>query len=263
MSKINEEHIEKFVAFPELLTKKQKELIEQSIGESDEVKELANWFEEFYYDLDELETNIIKLQPVNFKSNTNDKNLVLAARSSADSEKVSIETVATFASEKDEILLRLLYFNDENEYQFHLLRDFEPADTEISILSIQECDLDFIIDQSRHVNFSSDKEKIAHLNWGQANIALRFPIAEYTISAKEIDELTESEYLERQNLKIYRNSKSLSIRIIRDPSETSREISRMIIQNESGNYRIFRLKKGQEINFQHPDSTSLRIWLFK
>ena len=72
MKHISESHIERFVRFPETFTSSEKEVIRREMLANPELKAMAEWFTEFYDELDFLVRNrpsdgIIELIPIEQK----------------------------------------------------------------------------------------------------------------------------------------------------------------------------------------------------
>lgn len=265
MKHITEEHIEKFVRYPELLSKDEKNAIKEVIGQSRELRQLAQWFEDFYADLDELDRkhgdHVVSLQPIDYKSaqGSPHNQLIFAAKSDVKQEEGLLETLATFASEEQQIIVRILRDNGKEQYQIHLLYEEEPNENEMNILTLIDRDIDFIIDSSRHVSFPLD-EQWEDIDWQKVSLSLRKPLTYRKISKEYLsDDCLDLLLIEGISVRLHQTDSVLKIK--KDPL-ISKECSRVVIKGKNMGCRLFRFREDHKLKVSLSQLEPVSVWFF-
>ena len=264
---ITEDHIEKFVRFPELLSKSEKEKIRKAITESPELQELANWFRNFYDDLDKVrdakKRHVISLTPFEHSSAQNSKPspLILAAKSNKRN-KDPLETIATFVSEEEQTVVRVLYKHNSEEYQIHLLRNEEPKEDELFILSIDEI-ADFVIDSSRHISFASNTD-LDSIDWDNTSLSLRSPVENFKLTPKRHGNKNSDKSLLKNGFHIEQNVSDKITEIKIRKSTSTEGVNRLVTKNEGDSYEIFLFGLDNTVQISLEEGQqNVSCWLFE
>ncbi len=135
-----------YIRYRDKLTQSEIEWIEKSLSEHEELESLANWFSLLYKHVDRFKPvdhirwssrpRSIELLPMPIKERSGLNRFVLAAQS-ASPRKSYIESLKTFASEKDETLLRILKMEEKGIARFHLLSE-HLSDEEVALVYIPD-----------------------------------------------------------------------------------------------------------------------------
>nr|BDD47194.1 hypothetical protein 5 [Balneolaceae bacterium] len=267
MDKITEEHIEKFVRFPDSLTQTEKKEVRKAISNSQELQDLANWFRSFYKELDDIgkagKKHVISLVPFQHHSDTNAKHhpLILAAKSKK-RKRDSLETLATFVSKEERTVVRVLYKHSEEKYQIHLIREGEPEEDELFILSVNGI-TDFVIDKRRHITFDSSS-KLDAIDWENITLSLRSPIGFFKLGSQELNKEIFGKPLLKNGFQIEQKKDDQSNSIMVKKSVSTKEITRILIERESAEYEIyhFGLENSLQISFERGQQ-DVNCWVFE
>jgi hypothetical protein len=130
-------------------------------------------------------SNIIELKPYHAQADVSalgaDGVLVLAAQSIADQEG-SVITVATYASEQRNTLVRVLHNRDSDAYSLYVLSDDQ---------SLREYVIIAVRDSTQQMHFAATggdgvaEMKIpSSVEWGKASLVLLTPLASFNLSEK-------------------------------------------------------------------------------
>lgn len=267
MENISEDHIERYVRFPDTLTAEQKDQITKAITENTELRELADWFKDFYEELDsltakEVTKSVIPLYPIEKKENQgNPRHLIFAAMTKAP-QKSSMETIATLASEEDQTVARILRNHDRNEYKVHLIRNEQPVENERTIFTIEELNMDLVIDQSRHLSFEAGT-KLNELDWQRSSFSLRLPLGACKIDKNDLNNsrLEKTVQIGEQHVSIRWEEGLLKFNI-HQPAKRKNEISRLIISDKSTS-KLIRLNGGSDYSIPIGYFESLAVQFYK
>lgn len=171
MDTISELDIERFVRFPNELSEEEFRRIKVYLAEHEEAKAIADWFKNFYSELDHLDRpSIIKLHYFKAKAQPRGP-LVLAADSG--SPEVELATRATFSSEENGTLVRILEDTRKHQYQIHVLSKFLKQDERV-IINIDQQPLDIVTDRGGKIK-NIEQKVMSDINWRHASVVLRLP----------------------------------------------------------------------------------------
>jgi len=266
---ISEEDIERFVRFPDTLTEDERNRIQSAIADNKELRQLADWFAGFYEELDALaptasRNTLIPLRPIGKgQAGSGAKSpLVLAAMSS--SPKVGrVETVATLASEEDQTVARVLRNRKEREYKIHLIRSEQPADDEQTIFTIEDLNMDMVLDRSRHLAVKGNP-RLDELDWEQSAFNLRMALGKYEFGEPEIKEEGFSENLDLAHHHISIQISNGQIDVDIQPKETMAPvISRVLITGRESGSRLIRLHGETSLSVKKQHEEALTIQFFR
>jgi hypothetical protein len=266
LDRITEDHIEKFIRYPELLSEKEKEDIQKAITNSAELKRLAVWFQKFYDDLEELEqkhsSHTVHLRPLKNSGiqSQKDSALILAAKSPASKKRVPLETLVTYASEEQQIIVRLLRDNMSNHYRVHLLSGEDPTANEMHILTLNEHDIDFVLDATRHLSFQPN-DQLAGINWESTSLSLCKPITHRKIS-KDFFQKGFRDLLLIEGISMHYDKSDSILHIRKDPL-LAKECSRVVLQGNRLGRKTFRFQGEHSLLLHISDLEPVGIWFFK
>jgi len=186
MSDITEQQIERFIRYPEELSRQEREQVQSALNRSEELQELADFFRSYYEELDRLSQQkrakrnpVVELEPLEITPGSiATPHLKLAAMSEAPTSG-ELQTVVTLASEPEETVIRILENESSGEYQVHAISNKIKAG-EFPLLSIDEYNMDLVIDDCGHLVFEPD-QSIRESNWKTLGTFLRLPIDNKTV----------------------------------------------------------------------------------
>jgi len=238
LKNITEEHIERFIRYPESLSDTEKDHIASAISEDAELRHLAEWFADFYGEFDSLTVSIppksvIPLHPIKKRDKKSQKKQLVFAAMSTSPQRNTMETVATLASESDRTVARILRNKGNGEYKIHLIRQQAPEENEKTIFTIEDLNMDLVLGSGRHLSFTAG-EKLNGLNWQQASCSLRIPLGKCYLTEKELKSSTLEKTVQagKQQISIHREDGVLKFTIPQSPGYDDM-ISRLIISDES------------------------------
>lgn len=149
MNNPTEKHIEMYVLNRSELTDKEQQWIQDWIQKDPEIRLLAEWFERFYSEVDEINSQkdqpedippVIQLKPFQNRNSYSSGVFVLAAQTPvADRKRKHLKTIRTFVSEKHKTLIRILYDSKKNLSKLHVISEFVQ---EYDIVLIEVNDVD-------------------------------------------------------------------------------------------------------------------------
>lgn len=175
---ISELHIERFIRYPEKLTAEERKAVETTIKSNPDVKAIADFYREFYEQLEHVREEsaavppTIPLRNLNITTpQTSGRRLVLAAMSPA-TKTGDLESVVTLGSEENKTLVRILRKNKTGEYNLFVISKYLSGEGP-AILSIKDLDTDLIIDESGRLSFQPDR-KFREYDWQHTVFYLRF-----------------------------------------------------------------------------------------
>lgn len=268
MKTISEEEIERFVRFPDTLSDEEAERIQSAIAEDKELRQLADWFADFYHELDALalpvsQNTLIPLRPIGKEQAGSGANspLVLAAMSSSP-KAGPMETVATLASEEDQTVARILRNREEREYKIHLIRSEQPTDDEQTIFTIEDLNMDLVLDHSRHLAVEGSA-RLDELDWEQSTFNLRTPLGKYEIGEPEIKEEGYFETLDLAHHHISFQISNGQIEVDMQPTKPPAPvISRVLITGRESGSRLIRLhgETSLSVNNQHEEALTIQFF---
>ena len=267
MKSISEEHIERYGRYPDTLSDEQKEQIKLAISEDPELRQLADWFKDYYEELDSLTAkvvskSVIPLYPIEKNGiQGNSRHLIFAAMSTAP-QKSSMETVATLASEEDRTVARILRNLNRNEYKIHLIRHEQPTKNERTIFTIEELNMDLVIDRSRHLSFKG-KTNLDELDWQRASFSLRIPLAECNIDKNDVvkGKIEKTIQAGEQQVSMHWEEGELKFGFSQS-IESGNDINRLIISDKSSS-RLIRLNRKSDYSMPLDDFKSLAVQFYK
>lgn len=151
-----EKHIEMYVLNRSQLTDKEQQWIQDWIQKDPEVRLLAEWFERFYREIDEIASQknqpehippVIQLKPFQNKNSYSSGVFVLAAQTPvADRRRKHLKTIRTFVSEEHKTLIRILHDSKKSLSKLHVISEF-----------VQEYDIVLIeVNDANHTLMVSD-----------------------------------------------------------------------------------------------------------
>lgn len=172
MKSITEYHIEQYVRFPEELSKQELNEIELFISQNNEAQELADFYKEFYEELDVLHRpTFFNLQNKNLKSSYVGP-MILAAMTNIKKESGLI-TKATFGSKEESTLIRVLEDTKHNQYQFHVLSKYLRNDDR-ALIGFGNTGIELITDKGGKLK-NIQGHTLSDINWKDALLLLRLP----------------------------------------------------------------------------------------
>jgi len=269
LDRILEEHIERFVRFPETLSSSEKELISTAINKHADLKELAEWFADFYQEIDNQmavtkpEQGIL-LTPIQIsKVRYREQFQILAAMTPA-IRGSSFETVATLAAEKEGTVARILRHTNTRDYKLHLIRREKPTDHERTIFTIKDLGLDLVLNQSRHLQFKATP-LLEKLDWNQSTCILKEPLGTCHIELQEMksDGFVKSIKVNSREFSIiYKRNESL-IEIHQDQmGGIYHSTTKILISNVESDDRLFKLSGNNMLSIPVENEKELVIQFF-
>lgn len=172
MNSITEQHIEQYIRFPEELTQEEFSRIEAHLKENNEAQQLAEWLREFYEEFDVLHRPItFTLVNKNLKGSYSGP-MVLAAMTS-EKKKSGLVTKATFGSEEESTLVRVLEDTQTHQYQFHVLSKYLSIEDRV-LIGFGDYGLELITEKGGKIK-NVKEQSLSDINWEEALLLLRLP----------------------------------------------------------------------------------------
>jgi hypothetical protein len=170
--KVNETQIEKFIRFPNQLEESERVQIQKLLETNVEAKKLADFFLEFYKELDVLQRPS-SIQLHHYKSKSEVYTPFVLAADSSDGSPESLVTTATFASEETGTVVRVLEEKAKKKYQVHVLSKYLKGDERV-IVSFNNLAHDFITERGGFIkNISSSY--FGGTDWATQTLIVSFP----------------------------------------------------------------------------------------
>lgn len=170
MNTTDELHIELYIRFPKDLSEEEYHRIEQLIQNDAEAKELAHWFREYYQNFDLLNRPLIlslKRKKIQAKQSGP---LVLAALSPLKNQSGLI-TKATFGSEEESTLVRVLENTSNHKVQVHVLSKYIGEEDRV-LIGFENSGVELITQKGGKLK-NIESEALSDINWEQAMLLLR------------------------------------------------------------------------------------------
>lgn len=268
MKHITEEHIERFVRFPETLTSSEKEVIRRELSANPELKAMAEWFTEFYDELDSLVTNrpsdgIIRLIPIEHNKPPKRHSFRILAAMTPASDGKSLETIATLASEDNGTVARVLRHKSKRAFKLHLIRRERPVKKERVIFTIEPLNIDLVIDESRHLTFDSSP-KLENFDWNRSGFCLREPQLNCMIEVADFNDEKFSKLIEKNGRQVSieydKNKKSLII--YQHPGGFDYPMSRLLVTVDELGETLYRIADERELNVPVRARTRMQLQFF-
>lgn len=191
MKKIKEEDIERYVRFPGSLSREEYAHIQQAIEDSPELAQLCHWFASYYRQVNRLSGASSREIPLFYCSSADKESriVVLSAMSPETKSSHELHTLATFASEKEQMIVRFLQESGTDRFKLHLIRNTDPTEHELSMICMPQYDINLLVDATRHLDFESfgDFELI---NWQDVQLALRLPTGHVSLDPANLNTQT-------------------------------------------------------------------------
>lgn len=146
--KITEKDIEIFIRYPSALSAAEREKVRDEIGSSIELQKLADWFRDFYDIVDSenrkstRKPGKIKLLPIK-KAVPAEKHRFVLAAMTGNKTAGGLETVATYVSEVNHTILRVLKNHSKDTIDLYVLSPHLSSD-DSAILFIPEKELHMV-----------------------------------------------------------------------------------------------------------------------
>lgn len=118
--KVIESQIEQLVRFPERLSLQQKKGITRAIRNDPILQEIYEWYRVYYAEFDAIKPALNLVLRQFESSRVYEEPYVLAAKS-IERSTWTLESMATFALEEEDTILRVLRNNHKNSYELHLI----------------------------------------------------------------------------------------------------------------------------------------------
>lgn len=260
---ITEYQIEQFVRFPEELTPAEYSEIEQALASDAELRSIAQFFRKFYAGFDKITDSdtqkpaIMRLDPMHYQPDPGSEGRLILAAMTPTVKQEELRTVATFASAREETVLRLLYNIPEREYQLHLISNTVPDD-EPAILSIGALEVEMIVDETRKQSFQLPKDEEEY-HWDEISCEFYRPVGSFSVRETEDEAVTEDN---GYRVTSYTDGENFVIDIS-DSSGATADISKIIIQNIRQGVQVIKAINGRVRLPRISAEERLRIWLYK
>lgn len=176
--------IERYILDRTTFRNEEVEWMRSWIERDEELRELTDWFRQYYDTVREIDQRklkktvsapkIIHLEPFLSKTKRN-KGFVLAAQTPSVSRKTGLKTLKTFSSEAHKTLIRVLHDLDRSQFRLHVLSEFVGED-DIVMIDIPESNLSLISEKGGIFTIEDnqiDQDEI--INW--KNCKLHLPMA--------------------------------------------------------------------------------------
>lgn len=184
MNKITDINIERYVRFPEELSKEDQIAIKTHLSTNAEANAIAKWFRSFYSELDQLnrpsELRLPYQKPtVGWKGP-----MVLAADSNND-QNAGLVTKATYSSKEEGTLIRVLEQSSDHTFQIHVLSKYMKEDDRV-LIHLESKKMDFITDKGGILR-NIDSELLTDLDLKNTSMVLQFPssVCAYQVENKQ------------------------------------------------------------------------------
>lgn len=170
MNAKQEEHIEKFIRFPKELTQKECDEVKILFEDSKEARDFGVWLSEFYKEFDVLNRPVLFTLSNKRIKVMNSGPVVLAAMTQE--KKKGLITKATFISEEESTLVRVLEDSETKKIQFHILSKF-IAKEDRALIGFENSGIEFVTDKGGKLK-DVKQESLSGINWDKALLLLRF-----------------------------------------------------------------------------------------
>jgi len=204
MKHIEEETLEQFILHPEGMDAKTEQGLRAHLDHCPVCTRTVEFLRSFYADLNTLRyvpgervdrfvralfqaPNIIPLHPFVYQPDAepfdSGYTTILAAMS-VETARQRFETVATLFSGREKILVQVMHDRESDSFKLYVQSD-DPRKRSYSIVSLPELPIELVTDQRGHVSFSL-REDLRPKNWSSLNAVLHTPIAEVSLSEREL-----------------------------------------------------------------------------
>lgn len=181
MKRIQEKDIEQFVRFPHRLNADKINDIREAIDDSDETREIYEFYCEFYKEYDRVsEKRAYTIQLSTFRKTRIHGPVILAAKSVADDHE-KLKTLTTLVSEEHKVVVRVLENSTDASIQIHVLNN-KSESIGHTVLSLPEYDLDIVTDEQGKVK---GIKNLSDVEWNRIKPILRLPVKKKVFNAKD------------------------------------------------------------------------------
>lgn len=173
MKPYHEYQIEQYLRFPEELTELQLQEIEHLLATDPMAKQFALWINNYYRELDligrPLSIRVSKI-PDTYR---NPVTLVLAAMSPP-RPTIKLRTTATFGSQEDHTLLRILEKEDDQTMQFHVISRFLHENDRV-VIGMEGKGLELVTARGGVLR-DIDRSQLEDIRWDSGTIWMKLPV---------------------------------------------------------------------------------------
>ena len=245
MEKINEYIIEQFVRYPDEFTVSERAQIKEFIAKNEESRRIADWYKEFYDQLNIVNRPVLlKLKNKKFTAKYSGP-MVLAAMTSPEMNS-GIVTKATFASEEQNTLVRILEDRRSKKLQFHVLSKFIGEKDRV-LIGFEGLGFEFVTDKGGKLK-DIEVQELSNLNWQETMLLLR--LSSSTCHYEPGDSLN---VCDDCNLSV--NDGICMLQLSND------SISRILVE-QNDEIKIFNVE-GDVFSFEIDDGKAFTVYLYK
>jgi hypothetical protein len=171
--------IEHFVRFPEEWSTVKKHQILDYIKTDEHASKLCDFYNDLYREIDHLKNDRIYKLDFSF-NNVNDHEQVILAADTEQDPSSNLESIASFSTNDQIKLLRVLLINITNTYELHLITD-EDQNYEPVIVHFGESHDEFVLNK-KGVLKNINRSDLDNVNWEDTVVYLMFPTDEFRYS---------------------------------------------------------------------------------
>ncbi len=248
MNSVKNHHIEQFIRFPEELSREEFEYIQKYISENEEAHQLAVWYREYYQEFDILNRPVLFKLSIKKVSPTYSGSLVLAAMSETKPQK-GLVTRATFSSDEESTLVRVLEDMATNKFQFHVLSRFINDEDRV-LIGFGNSGVELITNKGGKLR-NIEQDTLSGIHWNEALLLLRFPISTCSYNPERYAETIS--VCEDCTLTILEGKCTFSTH--------QEEMSRILVEQEDQT-RIFHISVGS-FSFPVVESKPFTVYLYQ